>query len=228
MGPLGFGQRTGIDIPGEAEGVLPSPEWKKRRFRKPEQQRWFGGETISVGIGQGYNAYTPLQLANALATVVNGGRMFRPHVVRQVVDAASGERRVIEPEPIRDLGLAPRHLAAVRAAMVEVNRSGTGARAFRGATYTVGGKTGTAQVFSLRGQRYVAGRVAERLRDHSWFIAFAPAEEPKIALAVLVENGGFGAQSAAPIARQVIDYYLLHARAEQPAAEDAEAAGDTE
>jgi penicillin-binding protein 2 len=228
MAPLGFGQRTGIDIPGEAEGVLPSPEWKKRRFRKPEQQRWFGGETISVGIGQGYNAYTPLQLANALATVVNGGRMFRPHVVRQVVDTASGERRVIEPEPIRDLGLAARHLAAVRAAMVDVNRSGTGARAFRGAPYAVGGKTGTAQVFSLRGQRYVAGRVAERLRDHSWFIAFAPAEEPRIALAVLVENGGFGAQSAAPIARQIIDYHLLHARADQPAAEDAEAPGDTE
>ena len=221
---FGLGAPTGIPYLPEAGGVVPDPAWKLKTFG----DYWATGDAINLSIGQGFLQVTPLQLANALATVVNGGRMFRPHVVRQVVDAGSGARRVIEPEPIRDLGLAPRHLAAVRAAMVEVNRSGTGARAFRGAAYTVGGKTGTAQVFSLRGQRYVAGRVAERLRDHSWFIAFAPAEEPRIALAVLVENGGFGAQSAAPIARQVIDYYLLHARAEQPAAEDAEAAGDTE
>jgi penicillin-binding protein 2 len=221
MRPLGFGVRTGIDIPGEAEGVLPSPAWKRERFRKREQQRWYGGETISVGIGQGYNAYTPLQLASALATVVNGGKVFRPHVVRHVVDAAGG-RRAIEPQPVRQLPLEPEHLAAVKAALVDVTKSGTGARAFAGAPYSVGGKTGTAQVYSLRGSRYVAGRVAERLRDHSWFIAYAPAENPSIALAVLVENGGFGAQSAAPIARQVIDYHLLGSRLTEPAREDAE------
>lgn len=229
MAPFGFGERTGIDLPGEAAGVLPSPEWKRGRFRRPEQQRWFGGETISVGIGQGYNAYTPLQLANALAALVNEGRLFRPHVVKYVVDSRTGERRAIEPEPLREIPLREANLKAVLDAMVDVNVSGTGKRAFKGAPYSVGGKTGTAQVFSLRGQRYVEGRVRERLRDHSWFVAYAPAENPKIALAVLVENGGFGAQSAAPIARQVIDYYLLNQPVAAPAVEDAEAVeGDDE
>ncbi len=222
MAPFGFGARTGIDLPGEAAGVLPSPQWKRERFRKAEQQRWYAGETISVGIGQGYNAYTPLQLANALAALVNDGELFRPHVVRHVVDPRSGARRVIEPAPLRQIPLRQAHLKSVLDAMVDVNRSGTGRRAFQGAPYTVGGKTGTAQVFSLRGQRYVEGRVRERLRDHSWFVAYAPAEKPRIALAVLVENGGFGAQSAAPIARQVLDYYLLERRAAAPAKEDTE------
>ena len=228
MAPFGFGERTGIDLPGEATGVLPSPEWKRQRFKKPEQQRWYAGETISVGIGQGYNAYTPLQLANALAALVNHGKLFRPHVVKYVVDARTGERRAVEPEPLRQIPLREAHLKAVLDGMVDVNRTGTGKRAFKGAPYTVGGKTGTAQVFSLRGQRYVEGRVRERLRDHSWFVAYAPAENPKIALAVLVENGGFGAQSAAPIARQVIDYYLLDQRAGAPAAEDEEGAESEE
>jgi penicillin-binding protein 2 len=228
MAPFGFGERTGIDLPGEATGVLPSPEWKRNRFKKPEQQRWFAGETISVGIGQGYNAYTPLQLANALAALVNQGKLFRPHVVKYVVDSRTGERRAVEPEPLRQIPLRDAHLKAVLDAMVDVNRTGTGKRAFKGAPYTVGGKTGTAQVFSLRGQRYVEGRVRERLRDHSWFVAYAPAENPRIALAVLVENGGFGAQSAAPIARQVIDYYLLDQRAGAPAAEDEEGAESEE
>ncbi|MBP7639401.1 MAG: penicillin-binding protein 2 [Thauera sp.] len=228
MAPFGFGERTGIDLPGEATGVLPSPEWKRQRFKKPEQQRWYAGETISVGIGQGYNAYTPLQLANALAALVNHGKLFRPHVVKYVVDARTGERRAVEPEPLRQIPLRDAHLKAVLDGMVDVNRTGTGKRAFKGAPYTVGGKTGTAQVFSLRGQRYVEGRVRERLRDHSWFVAYAPAENPKIALAVLVENGGFGAQSAAPIARQVIDYYLLDQRAGAPAAEDEEGAESEE
>ncbi|ATE62161.1 penicillin-binding protein 2 [Thauera sinica] len=227
MAPLGFGSRTGIDLPGEAEGVLPSPEWKKKRFRKPELQRWYGGETISVGIGQGYNAYTPVQLANALAALVNDGRLYRPHLVRNVIDAG-GAKRVVEPEPLRKVALNPAHMAAVRAAMVDVNKAGTGARAFRGAPYEAGGKTGTAQVFSLRGGKYVEGRISERLRDHSWFIAYAPADKPRIALAVLVENGGFGAQSAAPIARQVIDYLLLKSRTDHPADEDADAVESAE
>ncbi|MFU2486352.1 penicillin-binding protein 2 [Thauera sp. WH-1] len=223
MAPFGFGDRTGIDLPGEAAGVLPSPEWKRSRFRKPEQQRWYAGETISVGIGQGYNAFTPLQLANAMAALVNDGKLFRPHVVKYVVDSRTGERRAVEPEPLREIPLQQAHLKAVLDAMVDVNKSGTGRRAFQGAPYSVGGKTGTAQVFSLRGQRYVEKNVRERLRDHSWFVAYAPAEKPKIALAVLVENGGFGSQSAAPIARQVIDYYLLNQRAGAPAPEDEDA-----
>jgi penicillin-binding protein 2 len=219
MGQFGFGQRTGIDVPGEATGVLPSPAWKRSRFSSREQQQWYGGETISVGIGQGYNAFTPIQLANALATLLNGGNLFRPHVVSHVVDSVTGERRPVEPEPVERIPLNPKHVEAIRNAMAEVTVSGTAVQAFRGAPYTSGGKTGTAQVFSLRGQRYDADKIPEHLRDHAWYIGFAPAENPTIAVAVLVENGGFGGQSAAPVARQVFDYYLLGAPVEAPAEE---------
>jgi penicillin-binding protein 2 len=213
MGSLGFGQKTGVDLgkddSGESKGVLPSPEWKKQRFKKPEQQKWYSGETISIGIGQGYNAYTPIQLAQATATLANNGVMFRPHLVRTIVDAKTGEKRPVEPKPIRDLGLKARNLEVIHRAMVGVTREGTGTRAFAGAPYAVGGKTGTAQVFSLKGADYKAHAIKKELRDHALFIAYAPIEKPVIALAVLVENGGFGAQSAAPIARMVLDYYLL-------------------
>ena len=228
MSRLGFGSRTGVDLEGESSGVLPSPDWKKRRFKRPEQQKWYAGETISVGIGQGYNAYTPLQLAHATATLAAGGVVFKPHLVRYVEDVRSGERRMIEPAPVANLGLKPEHLAEIRRAMIGVNLEGTGRRAFAGVPYLVAGKTGTAQVYSLRGGRYKASEVRERLRDHSLYIAYAPAEAPKIALAVLVENGGFGASAAAPIARQVLDYYLLGKRAGNPAPEDADAPGDEE
>lgn len=213
MGSLGFGQRTGVDLgkddSGESKGVLPSPAWKKQRFKKAEQQKWYAGETISIGIGQGYNAYTPIQLAQATATVANNGVLFRPHLVREIVDTKTGEKRPVEPRPIRDLNLKQRNIEVIRHAMVGVNKEGTGARAFAGAPYEAAGKTGTAQVYSLKGSQYKEGAVKKELRDHALFIAYAPAENPKIALAVLVENGGFGAQSAAPIARMVIDYYLL-------------------
>jgi penicillin-binding protein 2 len=209
MRPLGLGSRTGIDIEGESEGVLPSPEWKKKRFRKPEQQKWYAGETVSIGIGQGYNAYTPIQLAQATAAIASGGVIYRPHLVKYVENLASGERTMIEPQPLRTLPLKPANIEVIKQAMVGVNKEGTGARAFAGAEYVAGGKTGTAQVFSLKGGAYVGSKVQERLRDHALFIAFAPADKPTIALAVLVENGGFGAQSAAPIARQVLDYWLL-------------------
>ncbi len=213
MGQLGLGQRTGVDLGkgdnSESKGVLPSQEWKKQRFKKPEQQKWYAGETISIGIGQGYNAYTPIQLAQATATVANNGVMFRPHLVRHIIETRSGERRLIEPQPIRDLQLKPQNIDVIRRAMVGVIKEGTGARAFAGAPYEAAGKTGTAQVFSLKGAQYKEGGVKKELRDHALFIAYAPADKPTIALAVLVENGGFGAQSAAPIARMVIDYYLL-------------------
>ena len=213
MGSLGLGQRTGIDLgkddSGESKGVLPSQEWKKQRFKKPEQQKWYAGETISIGIGQGYNAYTPIQLAQATAILANNGVMFRPHLVRHIADTKSGEKRLVEPQPIRDLQLKPGNVDVIRRAMVGVNKEGTGARAFAGAPYEAAGKTGTAQVFSLKGAQYKEGAIKKELRDHALFIAYAPADNPKIALAVLVENGGFGAQSAAPIARMVIDYYLL-------------------
>jgi len=223
MGSMGLGQRTGIDIEGESEGVLPSQAWKKKRFKKPEQQKWYAGETISIGIGQGYNAYTPLQLALATATLANNGVMFRPHIVKYITDAKTGEKTMIEPEPIRRVPLKPQNVEVIKKAMVGVNKEGTGARAFAGAEYESAGKTGTAQVYSLKGEKYEAGKVKERMRDHALFVAFAPADKPKIALAVLVENGGFGAQSAAPIARMVFDYYLLGKLPKGAAQEDAAA-----
>jgi len=213
MGSLGLGQRTGVDLgkddSGESKGVLPSQEWKKQRFKKPEQQKWYAGETISIGIGQGYNAYTPIQLAQATATIANNGVMFRPHLVRYIIETGTGEKRQVEPKPIRDLQWKQSNVDVIRRAMVGVNKEGTGARAFAGAPYEAAGKTGTAQVYSLKGAQYKESSTRKELRDHALFIAYAPADKPKIALAVLVENGGFGAQSAAPIARMVIDYYLL-------------------
>ena len=220
MGSIGLGSKTGVDLEGESEGVLPSPEWKKKRFKRPEQQKWFGGETISIGIGQGYNSYTPIQLAQATAALANNGVMYRPHLVKYITDSKTGARTMIEPEPFRKLPWKREHVETIKNAMVGVNMEGTGKRAFAGAEYVSGGKTGTAQVFSLRGSDYKASRLRKDLHDHALFIAFAPAENPKIALAVLVENGGFGAQSAAPIARMVIDYYLLGKTPDGPAKDD--------
>ena len=206
MGQLGFGSRTGIDIEGESAGVLPSQEWKMRRFN----QKWFAGETISVGIGQGYNSYTPLQLATAIATVANDGVMFRPHIVNYVEDIRTQERSAVEPNPLRTLDVRKQHLEVVQQALIGVNKEGTSARSFIGAGYVSAGKTGTAQVIGIKqGEKYVESKVQERHRDHALFIAYAPADDPKIALAVIVENAGFGARHAAPIARKVLDYYLL-------------------
>jgi len=209
MAQFGFGSRSGIDIEGESEGVLPSPAWKRKRFRKPEQQKWYAGETISIGIGQGYNAYTPIQLAQATATLANDGVMFRPHLVNHITDTKTGAKTFIEPQPLRTLPLKQEHIDVIKRAMVGVNTEGTGARAFKDAGYVAAGKTGTAQVFSYKGVEHKTEHMQAHLRDHALYIAFAPADAPKIALAVLVENGGFGAQAAAPIARQVLDYYLL-------------------
>ena len=210
MKNFGFGARTGVDLQGEAPGVLPSPEWKMKRFRRPEQQRWYAGETISIGIGQGYNAYPPMQLAQAMATLVNGGEMYRPHLVAYIDNPRTGERRMVEPELVNKVSMRPENVEFVKRAMAGVNKEGTGARAFAGAQFTSGGKTGTAQVVAIKqNEKYDEAKVAERLRDHSLFIAFAPVERPRIALAVIVENGGFGARAAAPIARTVLDYFLL-------------------
>lgn len=217
MATLDFGSKTGIDAEGERPGVLPSPEWKRARFKKPEQQKWYAGETVSIGIGQGYNAYTPLQMAHATATLANRGVVFKPHLVQFIEDGRTGRKTPVEAKPVKTLPWNPEHVNVVIHAMEGVNKEGTGARAFAGAGYTSAGKTGTAQVFSMKGAKYVEGAVKKTLRDHAWFISFAPVESPKIALAVLVENGGFGAQAAAPIARQVLDYYLLGKKANQPA-----------
>ncbi len=210
MGKFGFGSKSGIDLEGEATGVLPSPEWKQRRFRKPEQQKWYAGETISIGIGQGYNAYTPIQLAVALATLAANGDMYRPRLVSHIDNLRTGERRHFEPVLAQRLPLKAENLEFIKRAMAGVNKEGTGARAFGSAQYTNGGKTGTAQVIGMKqGEKYNEKKINERHRDHSLFIVFAPLESPRIALFVIVENGGFGARAAAPIARVVLDYYLL-------------------
>ena len=208
MGRLGFGSKTGIDIDGESRGILPSPAWKERRFKRPEQQKWYAGETISIGIGQGYNSYTMMQLAQATAMLANNGVGYKPHLVRSITDPRSGEVRQMPLEKTHEVALKPEHVEVIKNAMVGVNKEGTGTKAFAGAKYVAAGKTGTAQVFSLKGGTYSHGGTKEFLRDHALFIAFAPADKPKIALAVIVENAGFGATSAAPITRQVFDYYL--------------------
>ncbi len=221
MRHLGLGSRTGIDLEGESTGILPSAEWKQKRFRKPEQQKWYAGETISVAIGQGYNAYTPLQLAQATAALANDGVMFRPHLVRYIENVNTGERRFIEPEITSKTPMKKENLDFIKRAMAGVNIEGTGARAFAGAEYTSAGKTGTAQVIAIKAdEKYVESRVAERHRDHALFIAFAPVESPKIALAIMVENSGFGARAAAPIARIALDYYLLGKRPKKAVEDD--------
>jgi penicillin-binding protein 2 len=206
MAQFGFGSQTGVDIIGESTGVLPSQEWKRQRFN----QKWFPGETISIGIGQGYNSYTPLQLAQAMATLANDGVAYRPRIVNYVENFRAEERATIEPQRQRTLDLRREHLAVVKNAMVGVAREGTSARSFAGAAYVSAGKTGTAQVVGIKqGEKYVESKVQEQLRDHSLYIAYAPADKPRIALAVVVENAGFGARAAAPVARKVLDYYLL-------------------
>src|SRR5512144_383679 len=231
MGQLGFGQKTGIDIDGELPGVLPSREWKRSRFAgkdyREEHRKWYLGDSISAGIGQGYNAFTPIQQAHAIATIANDGVAFRPHLVKSVRNIRTGELREIAPVPTHTVPIKPEHLAFVKHALAGVPKEGTSAAAFQKAGYLSAGKTGTAQVFSLKGEKYSA-KIDERLRDHAWYIGYAPADKPKIALAVLVENGGFGAQAAAPIARQVFDYYLLGVRKEGPAPAAAAPATDDE
>ncbi len=209
MEPMGFGRLTGIDLDGERKGTLPSTAWKKKAYKRPELQKWYGGETVSVAIGQGYNAFTPVQLAHAMTVLVNDGVVFKPHLVKAVQDVGTGEKRPVVRGPTGRVPLNPENTDFIRKAMVGVNLEGTSSKVFANAPFTSGGKTGTAQVFSLRGnEKYDAKRLAERMRDHAWFVAFAPAENPTIALAVIVENAGFGAQSAAPIAKTAISTWL--------------------
>ncbi len=211
LSQLGFGQPTGLDIEGEKPGLLPSREWKRKRFQRPEEQRWYQGDSVSVGIGQGYNLATPMQLAFATSILANNGVVYRPHLVRHVVDQRNSETRAVEPQPVRTVPLNPKWVNLVKTAMVDVTKpGGTAARAGAGAAYVFAGKTGTAQVIAMKqDEKYDEKKVAERFRDHALFIAFAPAGEPKIALGILVENGGHGSSTAAPIARHVLDYYLL-------------------
>ncbi|EKU29198.1 penicillin-binding protein 2 [Alcaligenes sp. RM2] len=209
MKQFGFGQQTGIDLDGERQGILPSTEWKRQAYKKPAQQRWYAGESISVAVGQGYNSFTVLQLAHATAVLASNGIVRPPHLVTQTLSPHDPE---IE-QPVRiDAKLIPLKQAnvdVVKRALVDVVRLGTARRAFAGAAYQAAGKTGTAQVFSLRGAKYNANAIDERLRDHALFMSYAPAENPKIAVALIVENAGWGGSVAAPIVRKVFDYWLV-------------------
>ena len=208
--PFGFGRETGIDIKGEVTGDLPSTAWKKQKFKRPEMQRWYAGETISLGIGQGYNNFTMLQLASATATLVSGGQRFKPRLVRELIDPVSKESKLLSNDALSPLPLKPEHVELIKKALHGVTQEGTSTRVFMGAPYASGGKTGTAQAVGIRqNERYNASKLDEFKRDHSLYMAFAPLDQPTIALAVIVENSGFGAAAAAPIARRVFDYALL-------------------
>jgi len=216
--PFGFGVRTGIDVDGEVTGVLPSTDWKRRYYKKPEQQRWYAGETISLGIGQGYNNFTMLQLASATATLVSGGQRYKPRLVREIEDVITGQRQHVASDALEPLPLKPEHVALIREALHGVTQEGTSTRVFAGAPYASGGKTGTAQAVGVRqNEKYNAAKLDEYKRDHSLYIAAAPIDAPTVVLAVVVENAGFGAAAAAPIARRVFDYLLL---GQYPSAED--------
>lgn len=210
LSPMGFGRLTGIDVQGEAKGVLPSTEWKRNTYKRPEQRKWYAGETISLGIGQGYNSFTLLQVANAAAMLANHGVQHRPHLGKATLGAVSRQYEALYKEPGKPMGYKPEHVEAVRSAVAAVTVEGTARRVFAGAPYTSGGKTGTAQAVTIgQKDKYNAAKLAEHQRDHSLYMAYAPAENPKIALALIVENAGFGAAAAAPIARRVFDYWLL-------------------
>lgn len=211
MKPLGFGQITGIDIHGEVRGVLPNQEWKRRVYKRPEQKKWYAGETISLGIGQGYNTFTMLQLAQATAVLANGGVKYKPRLVLGT-QPAHGDRTevtVVPPEP-ENLGFKPQNVEVIRQALVGVTQEGTSTRVFAGAGYLSGGKTGTAQAVTIgQKDKYDARKLEEHQRDHALYMAFAPANQPTIAVAVVVENAGFGAEHAAPMARRVFDYWVM-------------------
>jgi penicillin-binding protein 2 len=210
LAPFGLGRKTEIDVLGEVTGVLPSQDWKRRYFaRSPANQKWFPGETISLGIGQGYNSFTMLQMANAYATIASGGQRYKPRLVREIEDVVRHEQRRIASDALPPLPLKPADVAVIQNAMNGVTLEGTSRMAFLNAPYQSGGKTGTAQAIGLKaGERYSAIKADERKRDHSLYVAFAPVQQPTVALAVIVENAGFGSMSAAPIARRVFDYLL--------------------
>ncbi|HWX00992.1 penicillin-binding protein 2 [Collimonas sp.] len=213
MKPFGFGQLTGIDLEHEQRGLLPSTDWKRKYYKRVAAQKWVGGDTISLGIGQGFNSFTPLQMAHAVATLVNDGIVMKPHLVKIIEDGVTRQHTETVPKESYRIPLKQENVDFIKKAMVGVTREGTGARVFAGAGYKSGGKTGTAQVVAIKqGEKFDAKKLTSRQLDHAWYTAFAPADKPRIALAVIVENGGFGAAAAAPIARKALDFYLLGKR----------------
>jgi penicillin-binding protein 2 len=210
MKPFGFGQLTGIDLEHERTGILPSKAWKRSRFKTAAQQRWVGGDTISVSIGQGYSTFTPLQIAHAVANLANNGVVMKPHLVKIVEDGVTRARRLTVPTESYRIPLKQANIDFIKSAMVGVTEEGTGAKAFANAGYKVAGKTGTAQVVGIKqNEKYNAKLLAEHLHDNGLFTGFAPADKPRIAIAIVVENGGYGSGVAAPIVRKAFDYYLL-------------------
>ena len=210
MAPFGFGQITGIDLHGEQSGILPSQAWKRAAYKRADQQRWYAGETISLGIGQGYNSFTMLQLASATATLANRGVQYPPHLMRAIRDSRNSTAQTMSSVTPRDLNLNQKNVDHIIEAMVGVTQEGTSRLSFANAPYLSAGKTGTAQAVTIgQNEKYDAKKLAEYERDHSLYIAFAPADAPEIALAIVVENAGFGSAHAAPIARRVFDYVLL-------------------
>lgn len=225
MKPFSFGQLTGIDLDGERAGVLPSTDWKRRSYKDRENQRWYAGETISVAVGQGYNSFTLLQLAQATSTLANDGLYRKPHLVHAVRDPLKdGQENEVVADSYR-IPLKQANVDVVKRAMADVVKSGTARRAFANTPYNAAGKTGTAQVYSLRGAKYRADKIDERLRDHALFMGFAPAENPKIAVALIVENAGWGASSAAPVARKIFDHWLVGPTAPAPVQLDLKSVG---
>jgi len=223
---FGFGRKSDFDIKGEIEGLLPTPEWKKRRFKQP----WYPGETVIVGIGQGYTLVTPLQLAQATAILANNGVAMRPHLVSQIQNTQSGKNQIVAPFIQDKIELNPNNIAIVKQGMMDVTLpGGTAASVGANAGYAIAAKTGTAQVIGIKqNEKYNEHGIDERHRDHALFIAYAPAEDPKIALAVIVENGGHGGSAAGPIARKVMDYYLLgKLPATEPVKENKKSNGNT-
>jgi penicillin-binding protein 2 len=205
---FGFGKKTGIDLPLENNGILPSKRWKEKRFIKNKQQKnWLAADTVSFSIGQGFNAYTPMQMAYTVTILANRGLVVKPHLLNRIIDKTGQE--VYRYKPYYTLLAVPKgYFDFVDSAMVDVTKYGTARNIFSNLPYNVAAKTGTAQVVAMKSGSRENVRAGAQFKDHAWLVAFAPAEDPKIVIVVLVENGGFGASAAGPIARQMIEYYM--------------------
>ncbi|MGO9425309.1 MAG: penicillin-binding protein 2 [Steroidobacteraceae bacterium] len=219
MSTFGFGDLTGIDIPGEKPGLMPSTEWKRHAYKRPAEQVWFAGETISVGIGQGYMLATPMQLAHAVSGIASRGQIFKPRLVTAVRAPGSDTLtpRPVQQEPSLTAVAEDQWGVIVDGMELATGPGGTAAAATAGSPYKIAGKTGSAQVFTIgQNEKYNEKQLSERMLDHALFISFAPAEDPKLAVAVFVENGKHGGSTAAPIARKMFDAYLLPEKAGSP------------
>lgn len=212
MKHFGFGQITGIDLEHERRGLLPSTDWKRKAYKKSEQRKWYTGETISLGIGQGYNAFTPIQMAHATAILANNGIAIKPHVVKVIEDGITHNFVSISQKSY-NIPIKQKNIDIIKQALIGVNKEGTGAQVFSNAEYTSAGKTGTAQIISIKkNEKYDKKHMLTHLLDNALYMVFAPVEKPRIAIAVIIENGGWGSEAAAPVAKKAIDYYLLNKR----------------